>query len=211
MKSYVYISAMFILFFSACISKQAVVKKHYTIEWPESTSVTPIDSLEVIQGSCEIEPVRMHSLYERNQIVNRSDSHEITFYKYHQWAIKPSTSIIELLTRYLDKKHLFQSVSTRYNLTIPDFRLVTEVLKMEVIEEDKDQFLAHVHLILRLIDNENNEEIVRHEAERFLATQEKDLNIFAKNVSIIFISEFEVFAELITQKQADLTGRIPKG
>lgn len=208
MKSFVPIFAIFFIILTGCMSEQSVAKKHYVIDWPESAALIPVDSLHQIKGNCEIEAVRIPSLYERNQIINRSDSHELTFYQYHQWAVRPSVSILELMTQYMKQKNLFQSVSTRYSRAIPDYRLTAEVLNLEVVEKNKMQFSAHVHLVLGLVNNENDEQILRHEADRLIPMEEKDLNLFATVVSNTFINELETFTELLTQMQVDPDGRI---
>ena len=46
--------------------------------------------------------MKISPLYEKAQIVNRSDSHEITYYRYHQWAIRPSVAIMEVTRAYLE-------------------------------------------------------------------------------------------------------------
>lgn len=208
MKSFIPISAIFFIILTGCMSEQSVAKKHYVIDWPESAALIPVDSLYQIKGNCEIETVRIPSLYERNQIINRSDSHELTFYQYHQWAVRPSVSILELLTQYMEQKNLFQNISTRYSRIIPDYRLTAEVLNLEVVEKNKKQFSAHVHLVLGLVNNENEEQILRHEADRLIPMTEKDLNLFAMVVSNTFINELETFSELLTQMQVDPNGRI---
>lgn len=208
MKSFIPISAIFFIILTGCMSEQSVAKKHYVIDWPESAALIPVDSLYQIKGNCEIETVRIPSLYERNQIINRSDSHELTFYQYHQWAVRPSVSILELLTQYMEQKNLFQNISTRYSRIIPDYRLTAEVLNLEVVEKNKKQFSAHVHLVLGLVNNENNQQILRHEADRLIPMTEKDLNLFAMVVSNTFINELETFSELLTQMQVDPNGRI---
>lgn len=208
MKSFIPISAIFFIMLTGCMSEQSVAKKHYVIDWPESAALIPVDSLYQIKGNCEIETVRIPSLYERNQIINRSDSHELTFYQYHQWAVRPSVSILELLTQYMEQKNLFQNISTRYSRIIPDYRLTAEVLNLEVVEKNKKQFSAHVHLVLGLVNNENEEQILRHEADRLIPMTEKDLNLFAMVVSNTFINELETFSELLTQMQVDPNGRI---
>ncbi len=186
----------FLISLTACISQQAVIQKHYTIEYPDYAESIAEDSKQAIPGSLEVQQIEMGMVYDKNQIVNRSDSHEITYYKYHQWAVKPSLALMELTMYYLDKSHLFESVSSRYNRAIPDYLFATSIHQMEVLEE-KNQFSAHVHLEFRILRNADNQVLLHHEAERLEPLEEKDLNLFAGAVSEIYFSELEKFAGLI--------------
>jgi len=190
---------------SACISQQAVIQKHYTLEFPVFQENNPPDSIQALTGICEIEQIDVGQVYDRNQIVNRSDSHEISYYKYHQWAEKPSMALMELMMYYLEKAHLFESVSSRYNRVIPNYRLATTIHQLEVLE-DRDQFSAHVHLEFRIINNADNRVLLHHEAERLEPLGEKDLNLFAKAVSEIFYTELEKFAGEIRDQPKLLEG-----
>lgn len=181
---------------TACISQQAVIQKHYTIEYPEEPENNAEDSQQAIPGSLEVQQIEIGPVYDKNQIVNRSDSHEITYYKYHQWAVKPSLALMRFTMYYLDKSHLFESVSSRYNRAIPDYLFTTNIHQLEVLE-DKNQFSAHVHLEFRILRNADNRVLLHHEAERIEPLEERDLNLFAGAVSEIYYTELEKFAGMI--------------
>jgi ABC-type uncharacterized transport system auxiliary subunit len=188
---------------TGCMSQQAVIQKHYTIENPGyQDNVTP-DSIQVIPVSCEIEQVEISPVYDRNQIVNRSDSHEISYYKYHQWAVKPSLAVMELIKNYLEKANLFKSVSTRYNRDIPNYRFTTAIHQLEVVEI-QDQFSAHVTLEFCILNNANNRVLLQHEADRIVPLSEKNLNLFARAVSEILYTELEKFAGTIRDQRKEL-------
>jgi ABC-type uncharacterized transport system auxiliary subunit len=196
MKLSTFILWSFLISLTACISEQTVIQKHYTLEYPDYQENYAEDSLQAIPGSLEVQQIHIAQVYDKNQIVNRSDTHEITYYKYHQWALKPSLALMELTMYYLDKAHLFETVSSRYNRAIPDYIFATSIHRLEVLEE-KDQFSAHVHLEFRILRNTDNQLMLHHEAERLEPLEEKDLNLFAGAVSDVFYSELEKFAAMV--------------
>jgi len=196
MKLTTILSLSFLITLTACISQQSVILKHYTIEYPEFAEHKAEESGQLIPGSIEIQRIEMGPVYDKNQIVNRTDSHEITYYKYHQWAVKPSVALMEVMMYYLDNAHLFESVSSRYNRAIPDYLFTTTIHQLEVLE-GKNEFSAHVHLEFRILRNTDNQVLLRHAAERLLPLEEKDLNLFASAVSEIFYLELDTFADMI--------------
>lgn len=183
----------FILFFfiPGCFSEQSAINKYYTIEHQYDSQSDSVNGKSKISGICELMPIEINSLYESNKIVNRSDSHEITYYKYHQWAVRPSVAIREMILLHLEESQLFEGISTRYLSKIPDYRFVTILRKLEVIEEE-DSFAAHLEIEFR-IQNKSGELLINHFARRTEKLAEKDMNLFAGKVSKIIHEELGLF------------------
>jgi ABC-type uncharacterized transport system auxiliary subunit len=192
MKTILLTSLGLMILVSGCMSEKALITRHYTIEWSDDRKEADGEDKSVIRGRCEIDPIQISPLYERMQIVNRSGSHEITYYKYHQWALRPSVAAMEVIRTYLEGANLFESVSTRYSRAIPDYRFSTTIRQLEVIES-KTQFQAHLHLEFRIIDNSDDRILVEHRADRTEPLAEKELNLFASTISDILVSELRAF------------------
>jgi ABC-type uncharacterized transport system auxiliary subunit len=190
-----------LLLFTSCISEQTVTKKYYVISVQNDQADLDTIGFETIQGSCEIEQVEINPVYESNQIVNRSDSHEISYYKYHQWAVRPAVTIVELIKNYLDNNDIFQSVSSRYSRAIPNYRFGTYIHHIEVIESN-DAFLAHINIEFKIIENSTNKVLLKHEADRTETLSIKDLNLFARALSNILLSELKAFTIMIKEQQS---------
>jgi len=196
MKPYSIISVSFIIMLISCMSEKTIIRKYYTLEIPEDTSIVIPDTFKAIPGKCEISRVDINPVYEKNQIVNRNKSNEITYYMYHQWAVRPDEAIREILHEYIQNKKLFENVSTRYTRSIPDYILETSVNDLEIIEIDKS-FSAHVNIEFVLLLNSSDSILVRHQADRTEPLEQKNINVFASEVSNILFEELEVFANLI--------------
>lgn len=195
----IYIGMMILI--SSCISEKSVIIRHYTIEWPDDLKVAEAEDPGLIPGQCEIDQVLIIPPYEKMQIVNRSGSHEITFYKYNQWAVRPSVAVAEVIRTYLEGVRLFERVSTRYSRTIPDYRFSTTIRQLEVIEK-KNQFLAHVNLEFRIMNNPDEKVLIEHRADRTEPLAKKDLNLFAAAISDLLVSELRSFELLIRNEHA---------
>ena len=200
MKPYTIISVSFIILLISCMSEKNIIRKYYTLEIPEDTYIMKPDTSMTIPGKCEIGRVDINPVYEKNQIVNRNKSNEITFYMYHQWAVRPEEAIREILHEYVQDKKLFENVSTRFTRSVPDYILETSVNDLEIIEINKS-FSAHVNIEFLLIRNNNDSILVRHQADRTEPLEQKNINLFASEVSNILFEELEIFASLIMVKE----------
>jgi ABC-type uncharacterized transport system auxiliary subunit len=198
-----------LLLFTSCISEQSVTKKYYVIGMQDDQAALDTIGFETIKGSCEIEQVEINPVYESNQIVNRSDSHEVSYYKYHQWAVRPAMTVMELIKNYLDKNDIFQSVSTRYSRAVPDYRFGTSIHHIEVIENN-DAFSAHLKIEFKIIENSTNQVLLKHEADKTETLLKKDLNLFARTISDILLSELKAFTVKIEEQRSRFEGKVKK-
>jgi len=208
MRLYIYLIISFFLVSVGCVSEKTILMRYYTIEMPEYQIPVTSDSNSVINGTCEIDQIKIHPVYEKNQIVNRSSTNEINYYVYNQWAIRPSEAISEIIRKYLESSGIFESVSSRYSRLIPDYKFGTSLNRLELIE-NKRSFSTHLNLEFRIIDNSNDQVILNHKADTTSTLKQKDLNLFAREVSSIIYNELKVFTMMIKDNRS-LFDREPK-
>ena len=84
---------------------------------------------------------------------------------YNQWAVKPSLAVMEMVTKYLEEAHLFESESSVFDRNLPEYRFTTTIHQLEVIEI-QDQFSAHLNLEFQILNNSDNHILLHHEADR---------------------------------------------
>ena len=189
-----------IFFLNGCISEKKIERRYYTIEIPVDQVTAIPDSISQIDRNLEIEQVVVNKVYEKNQIVNRGNSNEISYYIFNQWAVNPSDAITQAVRSYLEVAGIFKNVSDRFDRSVPDFRLWTYISSLELIEMNKS-ISTHLGLEFKLIDNSNNKIILSHTADRIKLLDQKDLNIFAREVSTILQEELNIFVRLISDKR----------
>jgi ABC-type uncharacterized transport system auxiliary subunit len=196
------IFALLSILCAGCMAEKTIVMKYYVLEVPEQVPARNPEHRGVIRAVCEVGPTETSPLLETNQIINRSDSHEITYYRYHQWAIRPSIAVRELVLHQLESSGLFESVFDDHSRSIPDYRFTTSLQKLEVIE-NSDSFAARVKLDFSILDNENNRLLLGHQADRTTDLMAKDLNLFVREVSRIIQDELNVFLEAIEEQKGE--------
>jgi ABC-type uncharacterized transport system auxiliary subunit len=201
MKARLYFIIPFILVFTGCMSEKTIVMRYYVMAIPASHPSNELDSSRPINVICKIDETETNPVLETNQIINRSNSHEITYYKYHQWAIRPSIAVKEMVQNRITSSGIFQKVYARQSRSIPDYRFVTTLSQLEVIE-NSDSFSAHVNLAFAIIHNADDQVILGHQADRTNALNTKDLNLFVKEVSQIIYEELNVFINKIEDNRS---------
>ncbi|MBS0012232.1 MAG: membrane integrity-associated transporter subunit PqiC [Bacteroidales bacterium] len=201
MKQFVVISLFLTLV--SCLSEKTVTRKYYTIETPGEISAPDTRPESVIPGICEIQRPVVDPVFEKNQIANRRMSHEISYYMYHQWAVRPADAIWEFVYDVIRQSGLFREVSVRYSRMIPEYKILTSVHKLEVVEINKSMS-AHIDIGFRLVLNSNDSILVEHRADRTEDMEEKNMNLFASEISEIIFEELMTFSLMIGEKKQSL-------
>jgi ABC-type uncharacterized transport system auxiliary subunit len=199
MKSLRFLPTILVIALTSCLSERTIVQKYYTLEVPEMAEPVQPKTAGVVPGSCELEQVKVRDLYNRHQIINRSGSNEVTFYQYHQWAVRPASSILELVLNYMEQKQVFEMVSARFGNVIPDYRLSTTVSRLEVVEEQKS-FSARIQVEYQLKSNQNDSILVSHEVASLVPLANKDLNLFAETTSEVMLEGLDQFSALVRER-----------
>lgn len=203
MKSILFSTLGLMILLSGCMSEKAVITRHYTIEWADDRKEAAGENQWLIPGRCEIDQIEISPLYEKTQIVNRSDSHEISYYRYHQWAVRPAVAVMEVVRTYLEGAGIFENVSARYSRAIPDYHFTTTIRQLELIESKKE-FLAHIHIEFSLVSNADGSILMEHRADRTTPLEKKELNLFAAAISDMLVSELRTFEYLFRSQLAEI-------
>jgi ABC-type uncharacterized transport system auxiliary subunit len=196
MKTYVYFLFILLPVLTGCMSEKRIVRKYYTLEIPVDRLPAATDSVPVIQGTCQIDQAEVGQIYDKNQIVNRTGSNEVNYYVYHQWAIRPSDAVKELVYEYLRTAGVFETVTSGYQRSVADYRFRTLISRLEFIENNRSSS-ASLSLEFRLINVSDGRLILNHKADMIYPLDGKDMNLFATGVSIIIFREMDVFTKMI--------------
>ena len=104
------------------------------------------------------------------------------------------------ITEYLELSDIFQNNIRQIHSQYLDYRSGTSVNNLELIEKNKS-FSAHLNLEFKIIDNLDNQIIISHKADRISILKQKDLNLFADEVSKMIREELKIFAGMIKDKR----------
>jgi len=178
-----------------CNTQKTVVKKYYVLETPDDT--TYVDTTRgFINEFCEVDKVAIYPAFETRQIANRSQSNQITYYSSHEWAVRPTEVLTNMLVDFMERKKMFRRVATRYWKVSPAYKIEATIFRLEVVNEDKE-LAAHLKMELRLVDGDTQEVIRKHKTDQYKTMEEKKINVFASMISEMYYSALNDFSDKI--------------
>lgn len=189
----------FVIVVSGC-AKRKIENKYYLIEplTVDSVAETNVPELEY---ACQIAPVEIYPAFATSRIAHRSESHQITYYTHHQWAVLPDVLLTRIIEHDLQRQNLFRQLDARLR-TEPNFILESEVLQLETITTRND-LAAHLNINFRLLDAIDQRVLLQYSIDRFENLQKNDLNLFAEAINNIMHQELIVLAERIKKELAN--------
>lgn len=87
--------------------------------------------------------------YRRNNIVYRQSPHELRFYSYELWAVKPEYLVTDMVFRHVETAKLFREVTRTLDMIEPEFVLSGQVTALEEYD-NKDEWYAHLAMNMTL-------------------------------------------------------------
>ena len=182
------------VFFMAC-TKTVNAPKYYVLDFPINTFENKkVESIS--RDVCEILPVQVTEVYSQHRIALRKRSHEINYYRHHQWAESPDLNIGRLIQKKLNSDALFSRISDRIWSVAPRYQLSGQINQLEAIEGE-DSLMAHISLKLELFDRTKKQVVVDHTFDRTQPLEEWDLNYLARAMSEILRRDLERFSNKI--------------
>ena len=189
----------------SCVKKVSQTQRFYLIDIPVLKDSVNYPISPVTDEICQVEEVDVFGVYATNQIAFRQETHEIIYYAFHNWAVKPGEMLTLMINKHLQNASIFGAVSNRFWREVPDYQLQTTVYHLEMVQEKK-QLSAHLDLEFNLIDNQTNEIVLTHKADRTRQLEANSMNLFASAISDLFYTELRAFTE---KMKVDLQARKP--
>lgn len=192
---WIFILILFSIFgFQSC-GTRTMVRQYYILDLPGEEVEAQQDSISG-EGICEILRTRIPPAYDQLRIAVRKRSHEISYYQHHYWAMNPAENLTTLLEQKIQHSHIFAYSSSGVLKGVPDYQIVVEVLRLEVIDQD-DIYSVGAEMRMDLLDYEKGSEILSHRFDRIKPLESRDLNLFASELSLIFDEEINHFISKI--------------
>jgi len=184
-------------------SKQTLIRKYYVLEPP--AIIQPSDSLWVrrIASKIDVRDFQVARAFEQTRIALRSGSHELDYYFYHHWAVRPSVGMADMVYELMERSRSFSRL-TRNEFGNPDYFVSGEVFQLERVEMKKKTG-AHLHAVFTLTDFKTRMATVRHEFNRTVEMKkDQGMNRFADTISELLQEETLSFLAKIANTLAPL-------
>jgi ABC-type uncharacterized transport system auxiliary subunit len=183
-----------------CRGGRALTNRYYLLEYPDDVSVNFPESSAKIGRSCFVNSVDVYPPFATNQIAHRENTHELSYYAFNQWAVRPESSLTRILLDFLDKYRVFEQVYHTHPAPETDYTIDTAVQRMEIVSENND-YHASIAVRFRLLDNISGEIAAEHVAQSMKEMKHRDINLFAGAISSMFVEELGVFINEINNSR----------
>lgn len=180
---------------TGCLSSKPVSTRYYIFEYPDKSTVSIKGNYSTVPGTCTVYPVEVSPAFATNQIAIRENTHEIRYFSFNQWAVRPEQGLTELLNRFLSENNIFLEVYRPSLIKEGDYILESRVYNLEVVSERK-HYHARLSLEFILTDSKSGQPVKNHRADKTVPLEQRDLNLFASAISRIFIEEIDLFLNL---------------
>lgn len=183
---------------TGCLTRAPEATRYYLLDYPADVKPDFPGNGPFIEKSCLITSVEMYPAYSTHQIAIREDSHEIKYFTLNIWAVRPGQSLTNIMTEFFKNHKVFESVHLPTLITETDLTLGTIVYNLEVVHERRDYY-ARLNIEYQLKDNQSDQIVHNHRADRRVLLDDRDLNLFAAAISSIFIEELADFVNTIIE------------
>jgi len=197
MKNYI-AAVLVLLFLTGCIGEQRATR-YYTIDSYilSSPDISTIETQEPLPYIVEVVDFSIAGPYNDSRIALRTESNQLEYYHYHQWAENPARAIRYFVWRVLNEANVFEVCQLRLTVSSPQYLVTGAVNRIERVDHGEESG-ALVDGVLDLVDVRENRVLLSHRFETFSPfPDDAPMNVFAQEVSSIFHDETYTFIEKI--------------
>ena len=204
---YVWTALLCVVLLMGC-SRQVSTTKYYLLEYRPIANNKKLMLEKPIDKRVQVVNFKIIRSYDSSHIIARFSSHQINFYRYSLWAVRPQIAIADLLVQHINAYQLFKDCQREYLDENPDFEISGEIQQVEKYES-QEYTAAHLKMRFDLYDYNSKDRLVTYAFDREIPIPTGDMTIFAKVLSDISQDEAEKFlvnvVEWFKKQEADST------
>lgn len=169
--------------------------KYYLIDYsaPSSKDNKVVES--VLPYKAQVSTLKIPRSFDSIRIIARFSSHQINYYRYSLWAVKPQIVIADLLAQHINAYNLFEKCQREYLEERPDFDISGEIMQIERFDSE-NYTAAHLRMAFEIHSIKNGQLLVHHEFDVTIpitADQDRTMSLFAKAISDIVQRQTDLF------------------
>jgi ABC-type uncharacterized transport system auxiliary subunit len=195
------ILVLVLVIFTGC-GQRKIIQKYYILEPPELRTSENQTEKYVIDARCEIKPVQITPAFSTHRIAVRQESHEITYFQYHEWAVLPVTAITNFINREFKAAGIFRQVGQNLSQPAPEYQFSARINFLEYRESDST-VSARLQMEMELRRMRDNKQMSVYSFDQQGELNRKNLNTFAETVSRMLHNELLLFFDKITKDISD--------
>lgn len=187
-----WVLALLLAALMAGCTRQVLVTTYYLLDYRPATTNAALLQGKPLPHRVQVLNFKIPRSFDSLRIIGRFSSHQINYYHYSLWAVRPQQAAADLLTQHINSYNLFQECAREFLNAQPDFEITGEIQQIEKYESEA-YIAAHLKMSFELYDRATNLRVVMHEFDREVPLPDNNMTIFAKALSDILNQEAEVF------------------
>ncbi len=193
---YIITALLFISIFLVGCGRQALVTTYYLLDYFPNPANKKIILEEPIPYKVQVMNFKIPRSFDSIRIIARYSSHQINYFRYSLWAVRPQIAAADLLVQHVNAYRLFDKCQREFLEERPEYEMTGEIFQIERYDSEKYSS-AHLKMSFEFYDRENNDLVTKHSFDRENEIPKGNMAIFAKAVSDIINEEAEVFLEKV--------------
>jgi ABC-type uncharacterized transport system auxiliary subunit len=181
----------FLILVNNC-SQSTIQRQYYLLDYPGVVRDSSMVMLVPFPVKVMVQTLKLPRTYDRTNIVVRYSAHQIDYYRYRYWAIKPQIMISDLIARQLQSYRLFLKCEREFLDENPDYEIIGYINAFEKFHNEAF-IAAHLSITLYLRRSDDFTLLIKHEFERQEQLYQDDMAYFAKKMSDILREEVVIF------------------
>ena len=188
--------SLIVLFLNGCFFGKAPVNRYYLLDYVPSPARTK-SGPPLRPVTLRIKDLSVAEAYKRPELIYRKSAHEMQFYNYHQWAVKPEYLITDMVYKHLRAANLFKSISRTLLDFEPDYSLTGQVLAIEEYD-NQEKWFAHLAISFQLEETKSKRQVWfrTYDLRKVVAQQEpvyviRELSFLLEHIMDKVVEELE--------------------
>lgn len=173
-------------------SRVSLVTSYYLIDYLPSPNNPKLIIDKPLPYKAQVKNFKIPRSFDSIRIIARFSTHQINYYRYSLWAVRPQLAVADLLVQHINAYNIFQKCQREFLDERPDYEITGEIFQIEKFESEQFS-AAHLKMAYEFYEYDSNKRLVRHEFERETPIAHDNMSIFAKAISDIMSEEAENF------------------
>ncbi len=175
----------------SCTTK-SIQRKYYILDYRPVIQDSSLTVEEPFPYKVQVQTMNIPRTFDRVGIVVRYSSHQLNYYHYNLWAIRPQIIVSDLIARHISNYGIFQKCQREFLEQRPDFEIHGEIVAVEKFENEA-YTAAHLAMKLHLRSYDGYDNLLNHEFDREEEMPVFRMELFAKKLSDILREETDIF------------------
>lgn len=179
-------------FFWISCSTKSIHRQYFILDYRPVLQDSALSIKKPLPYKVQVRTMKIPRTFDRVGIVVRYSTHQLDYYRYQLWAIRPQIIVSDLIAEHISNYNIFQSCQREFLEERPDFEIIGVIDAIEKFDNEA-YTAAHLAMKLYLRTYDGYENILSHEFDREEEMPVFRMELFAKKLSDILQEEVDVF------------------